>query len=551
MKSIALAGVLALLGACGRTTLPGRDSAQDLAPADMGDAQDAARDLPPQPTAPDDVAADRSPDLPGPDLPGPDAGAAEVAADTAAPPDVTPLACPPLANDGVLNLGYIKQARFAADGRSLLVRMGAGDSDAKDEARLIQLPGGESRVLWPKARNVEWLGPSHALITTTDNGLLTATLDGNTVHTTPASTCNHIATPDGLRVYFTSGGCERGAGSLSVLDVATGTVKQVAASISNSSLAVSPDSRWAAYVAGDAATDAGALYVVDAAGAATAVPEVSAAMRPAFASGNVLLFQLPNGVAVGRYDLDNHDMQALAEGDVGIAGYEMTADGSVLLVAKTPSTGRSIELYRVATSGAAPVRMATDLTDYRMYSMMFRAFAFAPASNRVLYGADRADDAGWSTGISSVSLAGGPPIELSTGSLQAVMSSYADRVALVARDRTLGRSTLSVVSTSGERQFTVEVTGDVSFAGFVPRDRGLLYVQTETDAGRNLSELGHLSFASGKVTRLGVWTKSTLELPNYPAGISAHEYPADPHGCYTVVDSDMDPTAARLVAIPE
>ncbi len=547
MKRFALTGALVLLGACGRTNVSGRDSAQEISPSDMGDAQDGASDLPPQPPAPDDVAADRSLDLPGPD-----AGAAEVGADTAAPPDLAPLACPPLANDGVLNLGYIKQALFAADGRSLLVRMGAGDSDAKDEARLIQVPGVDSRVLWPNARDVEWLGPSHALITTTDNGLVAATLDGNTVYSTPASTCAHTATPDGRRVYFTSGGCERGAGPLSVLDVAAGTVKQVAASVSNSSLAVSPDSRWAAYVAGDAAADAGALYVVDATGAATAVPEVSAAVRPTFASGSVLLFQLPNGLAVGRYDLDNHDMQALVEGDVGIAGYEMTADGSVLLVAKPSSTGRSAELYRVATSGAAPVRVATDLTDYRVSSMMFRAFAFAPASNRILYSADRAGDAGWSTGISSVSLAGGPPIELSTGSLEAVMSSYADRVALVARDRTLGRSTLSVVSTSGERQFIVEVTGDVSFAGFVRRDRGLLYVQTKMDAALgNLSELGHLSFTSGKVTRLGVWTKSSLGLPNYPAGISAHEYPADPHGCYTVVDSDMDQTAARLVAIPE
>jgi hypothetical protein len=129
----------------------------------------------------------------------------------------------------VLNLGYIKQALFAADGSSLLVRMGAGDSDAKDEARLIQLPSGESRVLWFLARNVEWLGPSRALITTPDNELVAATLDGNTVHITPASTCSHLATPDGLRVYFTSGGCNRGAGSLSVLDVAAGTVMQVAA----------------------------------------------------------------------------------------------------------------------------------------------------------------------------------------------------------------------------------------------------------------------------------------------------------------------------------
>jgi hypothetical protein len=562
---MAVAGVLLVLAGCGRTGV-GRRGGQDAGSTGRVDARDTAGEPAQQaPDAPADTArpADGAAELPERDAAVPERDAAvpdiagsDVVAEVAAPPDLLPPGCLPLANDGVLNLGRIKQALFAADGSALLVRIGGADSDVKDEARLIQLPGGESKLLGSGIRDVAWLGRTRALLTTADNALVAVTLDGDVVGSSAGPTCSHLATPDGLRVYFTSSVCDRGVGPLAVLDLARGSLTPLATSVSTGSLAVSPDSRWAAYVEEDTTAGVAPLYIVDSAGAATLVPEVPAAKRPTFASGSVLLFQLPNesvGRAVGRYDLDNHDMQALAEGDVGIAGYEMTPDGSVLLVARPVSAGETpkLELYRVTTAGGAPVRVATDLVDYRIYSMVVRAFAFAPTTRRILYLADRSGDAGRATGISSVALDGGTPIELSTGGMAAVMSSHADRVALVAVDRTLGRSTLRVVSTRGEPQFSVDVPGEVSFTGFVPGDRGLLYVQTKTDAALSTSELGHLSFTRGKTTRLGGWQKSALALSNYPVGITAHEYPADPRGCYTVVDSDLDQTGARLVAVPE
>ena len=120
------------------------------------------------------------------------------------------------------------------------------------------------------------------------------------------------------------------------------------------------------------------------------------------------------------------------------------------------------------------------------------------------------------------------------------------------RTEFLRRRAITIVSASGAKQFTIEVTGEVSFASFVPRDRGLLYVQTSVDKVLGTtSELRHLSFASGNVTWLAWWSSTTLPLYSYPLGIFSQEYPVDPNGCFAVVDSDFDSTASRLVALPD
>lgn len=556
MRSAALAGLFVLLAGCGRTGVGRPDAAaREVGGSDIVDARDGASEPAPQPDA-GEVAADRGSDLPGPDGPV-DTPVADVGLDAVAPPDLGPRGCPPLANDGVLNLGHIKQALFAADGNSLLVRMGAWDDDTDDDARLIQLPSGQSRVLGSGVRNVAWLGPSRALLTTRDNTLVAVALDGSAEHTSAGPTCTHAATPDGARVYFTATTCDHSAGPLRVLDVATGTVTKLAESASTSSLAVSPDSRFAAYVVPGAAIGTGTVHLVDAAGTVTQIRDPSSAFRPAFAAGPTLVFQAQDAASseptLWRYDLDLHVAQVLTPGDPGIAGYEIAPDGSALLAARlgNVSAGRGGELYLVPLDGRGPERIATDVMDYRIFSMVVRAFAFAPAIHRILYIADRANDGGRATGISSIGRDGGP-VQLSANGMGAVLSSYADRVALSTVDRTLGRSTISVMSTVGASQFSVDIAGEMSFAGFVPRDRGLLFLQTVVDPVLgSVSDLRHLSFTSGKMTRLGTWTKSPLALDNYPVGISAHEYPVDPFGCYTVVASDLDQTASRLTALPD
>jgi hypothetical protein len=561
--------LLLLVPACGRNGLAGRDGGgRDGKPRAIEDAAslaapDGARDRPSEPPGPvlADGAPEGVPELPVPDArpgdarPG-DVTTSDLGTDAAPALDLPPADCASLINNGVLNLGHAKQALFAPDGSSLLLRVGPGDSDATDIAMLLRLGDGASRVLGSGVFNVEWLGQGAALLTAADK-LVAVSLDGEVLQSVPAQTCSHAATPDGSRIYYTHSGCDTVSGALSVVDLASGKSKQLTDRASTGSLAVSPDSRWAAYLAYTDARDkppsTGAVFVADASGSTYNVMGPPSAWGPVFVSSGILLFQsagsASQGATIWRHDLGSGSgSQSLTEGDLGITGYQIADDGSGFLMAMFTDYGTGGELYLAPLDGGSPLRLATDLMDYRMYSMPVRAFAFTPPSKRVLYIVDTSGDAGRSYGIASVSRDGSDHVQLTSGSSQAVVSSYADRVAIIAVDNTLGRGTISVVSSTGASQFSTDVTGSVMYASFVPHDRGLLFVEEPTGTNKRLR---HLSFASGNVTTLGEWTTSRLALSAYPVGVSFGGYPVDPNGCLAVVDSDLDQTGARLVAVPD
>ena len=476
---------------------------------------------------------------------------ADVGRDESTALDIAPPRCPSLKHDGVLNLGHIKQALFAPDGRSLLVRIGAADSSDTD-AMLIGLPDGEWRVLGERVLDVAWLGQSAALLTTADQ-LVAVALDGKVLGTISTPTCGHAATPDGSRIYYVQSPCDYVSGPLSVLDLASGTSTQLASMVSTRALPVSPDNRWAAYVAypGGTPSSGGVVYVVDATGASYAVPGPPSAAEPVFTSGDLLLFQSPGPNTLEStfwsHDVGTRNSRSLAEGELGISGYEIAADGSAFLMAKYSGFGNAGELYQVPVAGGSPIRLATDLMDYRMYQMAIRAFAFASLSNRVVYIADTSAEADRSNVIALATLDGAEQVHYPPGA-EAEISSYADRVAIIAVDYTIDRGTITVVSGSGAKQFVVEVDGSVRFASFVPRDRGLLLVEAPTGADHKLR---YVSFATGNVTTLARWTSSTLPIYDYPLGIFSRDYPVDPNGCFSVVDSDYDQTASRLIALPD
>jgi hypothetical protein len=534
MKVAAVLGVSTLLvmaPACSRTGLVGRDA--------------GGPDLPPSDVRPNDGR-------PG------DATRSDVVTDAATAFDLRPRGCASLVNNGVLNLGRAKQALFAPDGSSVLLRIGNADSDATDVAMLLRLDDGASRVLGRDVGNVEWLGRSAALLAAADRSRLVAvSLDGEVLLTVPTQTCSHAATPDGSRIYYTHPPCDSVEGALSVVDLALGTSRQLTDRASTGSLTMSPDSRFAAYVAytgpRDMPASSSAVFVADAAGSTYNVAGPRSAWGPVFAPGGTLLFRSAESGAsastIWRHAPGTGSRsQSLTEGDIGITGYEIAEDGSGFLMARFPGNGQPGELLLAPLDGGNTVRLATNLMDYRMYSMPYRPFAFARPGKRVLFIADSSGDAGRSYGIASVSRDGSDRVQLATGSTQAVVSSHADRVAIVSIDYTLRRGTLSVVSSTGANQLSIPVAGSVLYGSFVPQDRGLLFVEEPTGANK---QLRHLSFASGKVTTLAEWTTSQLPLYAFPAGVSFGGYPIDPSGCFTVVDSDLDQTGARLVALPD
>jgi hypothetical protein len=549
--------MLLMLGnGCGRNGLAMRTHT-DAAAADLF-TRDAGQDTPDSAGDPRDLAPDFSRDTGidaaiGPDLGVRDATPADVAdgtvaADATATIDLA-AGCPPLPRYGVLNLGHIKKALFSRDGHSLLVRIGAADKNDADDAMWIAVPGGESKVLGKNVRDVEWLGQDAALLTTADR-LLAVSLDGRLSRGIAAPVCGHTATPDGSRIYYVSGACDYISGPLNVLDVASGAITQMAAKVSTAKIAVSPDGGRVAYVSypDGATTGTGTIYVADATGTSYAITQAAFGWQPVFVSNDVLIFQSQGDAGsepgLWRHDLGTRTNRWLADGDVGIPGYEIASDGSAVLLSKFDSSAKTGELYQVPFAGGEPIRLATDLLDYRMYEMVIRTFAFALPSRRVIYLAGGSGTTGRSP--ISVALDGGRRVALPSGD-PVIVSPFADRVALASVTAVGGLGTVAVTSGQGTSQFTIRATSAVRYASFVPRDRGLLFVETQADA----TNLRHLSFASGVVSTLARWGQTTLPLYTYPVGISSQEYPVDPTGCFAVVDSDYDDTASRLVAIPD
>jgi len=577
MAMVMVSAVLVVLPSCGRSSPARRDAGAGDAKADTGAyLPDVAgtdgtlqSDGPfPSPDLPDASYIEAKPDLADAslaDLPARDAPPADLVAPPADlavhQPDLAPFSCAslrPLVDKGVLTTRHAKAVLFAPDGKSLLLRVSAGDAADSDEALLVSLPGGEQRTLATDIREAEWLGTSAALFTTGDElNLRAVSLGGDSLRTVAVKTCSHAATPDGSRLYYTHD-CTSQTGAASVLEIASGATKQLATRMSVETLVVSPGSRWAAYVGYtnplDASTASQAVHVVDQGGTPYAVAMPDTAYNPVFASDQILLFQSPSAAflstKIWRHYLGTSDTpQLLAEGDGG-SGYEWNADRSAFLLAKLSSSARVAELYSVSVSDGRLVRLASDLMDYSMFAMRIRAFAFAPSNQRAIYFADVSPDGGRSYGLASVAQDGGGRLLLGSNVDEAVVSPYADRIAFVASNGAGGVNAVTVVSsTTGVEQFKIDSMAGFDAISFVPGDRGLLFVDTLATEKQRL--LRHLSFTTGGVTTLAEFRTSRLLPYTAPTGIAAEVYPIDPAGCFVPVDSDLDQPGTRLVLLPE
>jgi hypothetical protein len=475
------------------------------------------------------------------------------------PPDLAPLSCAalqPLVDKGLLTNRHVRQVLFAPDGKSLLLQVLGGNTTGNDEALLVSLPGGEQRTLATGILGAEWLGRDAVLLTMADSDLQAVSLGGDILCTVPGSTCSHVAAPDGSRIYYTHD-CDRSVGVLSVIDIASGSTQQLGSSVLASGPVMSPGSQWAAFIVYASATDASAsmntVYLVEKGGTPYAVPIPESAWAPVFLSDEILLVQSyaasSTGANIWRHRPGTSDATLLAEGEHGFAGYESNADRSGFLLAKFPSSSsRTAELHLVSVKDGSLVQLAPDLMDYRMFEMAIQAFAIAPPSQRVIYIADRWSDAGRSYGMTSVSQNGKDTVQLAANASRAVVSPYADRVAVI----TSGGATYAanVVSpTTGVPQFSIQDVAIFQAVSFVPGDRGLLFVDKE--AGTTAWRLRHLSFATGAVTALAEWNSNKLVPYSASIGLGAGVYPIDPSGCFAPVDSDLDQPGTRLVLLPE
>lgn len=475
-------------------------------------------------------------------------------------PDLAPVSCAsfrPMVDKLMLANQHLRRMLFTPDGRSMLLQTYFAGTGA-DDVVLVNLQTGEQRTIAQSWSTAEWLGTDGLLLTKSDGTLQAISLEGEIRRTISTKTCSHAATPDGARIYYTHD-CDRSWGSVSVLDIASGTAQKLDSVVSmNSDLVVSPGGRWAAYVvsagAADAATPTTAVRVVEKGGAPTTVPMAGSARDPVFLSDDALLIRATPfdylSSALWGHRPGTGEVKRLAQGDLGFPVLETNADRSGFLLASfTGGTMRSGALSLISADGSA-MGLATDLWDYRISEVLVRGFAIAPSTQRAVYIATTSTDAGWSDSVASVALSGGAPIQLASQSSRAVVSPYGDRVFASSYSPKSAAYPGAVVSGStGAVQFKVEEGGSTNTVTFVPGNRGLLYVNK--DSSTVPWRLRYLSFAKGTVTTLGEWNSSPQMTSSGVMGIETDSYPVDPSGCFTVVDSDLEPAGTRMVLLPE
>jgi len=132
-----------------------------------------------------------------------------------------------------------------------------------------------------------------------------------------------------------------------------------------------------------------------------------------------------------------------------------------------------------------------------------------------------------------------------TGGVDARMSDVAG--APQADGRWAGADTR--ITATGERQFTIENVVATYALSFVPRDKGLVFVDKVSSSAN--WRIRYLSFATGASATLTRWSTGPLMIFDSADGILTKTYPIDPTGCFLPIDSDLETGGGRLALLPE
>jgi hypothetical protein len=489
--------------------------------------------------------------------------------DAPLPPDLAPaFACAalqPLA-DGVLTPRHVAGALFAPDGSLLVLRV-KGEAPpgigVEDDLLLVRLPSGEVSPIISSIASAEWLQPgSTLLVKTVQQGrtdLVVVNSDGSGARTLGQSVCDHIAAPDGSRVYAIHDCDAHNTGTISVIDVASGASTRLASGAwigtptPARSTAVSPDGLWVAFLTSIPSFDTGwsdSVVVVAAAdGRVESLASQPGAHHPAFVLDDLLLFTADSSYRIG--DIRGHvpgtgDTSYLvaANRDPGLFGFQVSPDKTWVLGA-TEITGYVDELYAIRVDGTGEMLLASNIYDYLMDQLARRAFAFS-AGGHVLY----SYDTGHYLGVESVGLNGSAPTVLSQNA-SFLQTPRLDQAVLVEPEfATSGTSHLRQVDlASGTDILSYASDGAIGAVGFPPSHNGLLFVEYRSpDSTR-------LRYASADQSLvLGDWSASQF-LPTPFSdyyGTLPYIYPIDPTGCFTVFDTDgTSGPGTRLAILPQ
>jgi hypothetical protein len=282
-------------------------------------------------------------------------------------------------------------ALFTED-RSLVVLQVRGPAEAGtgDELLLVRLPSGTVMTLRQDVWDVEWLVEgSSLLVETTDHSLFQLAIDGGQMRALASESCDHTLSPDGQRLFVFTG-CNH----LDVIDMRTGTATRVSDTamrlgMQGRSVALSPDSAFAAFIAAETAdADAltGVVHVLDRAGRDYAISSQPGAEAPAFVSNDLLVFSMGRRSSP-YFELRGHvpgagDQSYLVATGFdyqSFLGYHFSRDGRQVLGARVHMNGfqQPAELAAIALDGSGARTLASDLFAFWDISMLVDAFGLA------------------------------------------------------------------------------------------------------------------------------------------------------------------------------
>jgi hypothetical protein len=579
MRALALVlSLLVFLAACGRAGLHhGQPDAAvgvvaDKPLADVRVAPDIGADT----GGPNDTPADPISETPRPDA-SCEALPPDAAPEVLAPSDVPDLGptdgatvrtkCSELkhlADQGVLTKQRTSQVTFAPD-RSWVVLKVQADSptDARypDQLLLVALPSGEVTTISSEGATAEALGPSGGLLLVTPSpGNSLAVYEKGGLRSLASSSCAHLASPDGSRVYVIRDCGSSTIGTLDVVDVASGRATTLASKVLDQDywtpeFAVSPSGRYFAFVASNPdAGDAYVVHVADSSGKVYAITSQPGATGPWFVSDELLVFSVeerlnptPNG-SLRAHILGGGDTSyLLATGRThGYFGYKTSPDKQWVLGAsqllRDGSAPHAGLLYAIRLDGVGEKLLANNLMPFWLYEMALDVTAWSGDGSRALYLSDSGPGA-W-----AVEPNGSAPTLLSAGG-HFRPAPVGDHVALLESVGDARQSRLRVHAlASASDVFSFATDGSLAAARFTPDAGGLVFVNTSANG---TSELRYFSPSVPASTVLGEWKRTLLDL-SFEAGSLMGTYPMDPTGCFTVVDTDLAPgPGTRLVLLPD
>lgn len=480
---------------------------------------------------------------------------ARLVPDAQVPPDLLApavgcAALQPLA-DGVLTSRHAVRALFAPDRGSLALRVKGEDpsgGSVQDDLLLVQLPSGKVSPIISSITSAEWLRPGATLLVKVvregKEDLVVVGADGGGVRTLVQGVCDHVAAPDGSRVYVLRD-CDEGwlrTGAMEVVDVASGASMRLAVGVFTGRTVVSPDGRWVAFMTttpSDGGSSKNALVVGGAGGQIETLSSQPGASNPWFLSESLLLFQGSSGIRGHVPGTGDTSYLLAANRDPGLHGYQVSPDRTRLLGATRTTAFGDDDLYAIRLDGTGELLLASDAFDFWSRDFGPRVFAFS-AGGRVIYNTSH------DFGVATVGLDGGTSTALSA-SASFLETPRLDQVALFEGTMLMPTSRLRLVDLeTGTDVFAYDSDGEIWTIGFLPSDDGLVFTEWRSPGP---SRLRYASAERSLV--LGEWqsTQFTIDSSSDPR---LNTYPVDPTGCFTVFDTDLAPRpGTRLAILPQ